>query len=405
MHQGMHHDAVKSQISKTKYKSLKASLKTNDPSKPIHKTITMELDGWMDRYIWFINGVSEHHAQPIVIEPDKRYRFIFKNLSMMHHPMHIHGHWFIVRNNHDEYDPLLHTIDMPPGATIIADVDADASGQWLFHCHFLYHMMSGMARVFQYSTLLEIVDDKYLPENIIEKTSFHNRPIVRVDAVRPIDPVLVQHPMAHEHKMSFSNNLSLGDDPFHNVQRLSYEALYGYDYNKLNIFINDAEMKKGKVESLDVDAFYWRLISQFWALKAGINYTYRPADTPYWQPGIGVEGMTSYFIDTDIRAYYDEGSFKLDIECERETQITNNFFIGTGIRAILASKTVEEHEIGDGFNQLRLMVFPFYRVKPGFNLVLEYEFEKSYEKLKSIKQQHGDSTQEHTVTFGAQFLF
>ena len=116
----------------------------------------MELFGYMDRYIWFVNGVPEYKAKPIILEPGKRYRFIFTNTSMMHHPMHIHGHWFILRKGNGAYDPLLHTIDVPPGATITADVDTDASGQWFFHCHLLYHMMSGMSRVFQYSTLIEI---------------------------------------------------------------------------------------------------------------------------------------------------------------------------------------------------------------------------------------------------------
>ena len=81
----------------TKYQSLKAAVKTNDPDKPISKVIKMELFGYMDRYIWFINGVPEYRAHPIPLEPNKRYRFIFTNPSMMRHPMHIHGHWFILR--------------------------------------------------------------------------------------------------------------------------------------------------------------------------------------------------------------------------------------------------------------------------------------------------------------------
>src|SRR3990167_1492721 len=103
---------------------------------------------WIVLFIWFINGLPEYKG--------KRYRIIFTKNSMMRHPMHIHGHWFILRNSHGVHDPLLHTIEVPPGATAVADFDADASGQWFFHCHHLYHMMSGMSRVFQYNTIIEV---------------------------------------------------------------------------------------------------------------------------------------------------------------------------------------------------------------------------------------------------------
>lgn len=395
----------KSQIAKTKYKNLKATEETNDPDKPIYKTINMELNGWMDRFIWFINGVPEHEAHPIILEPNKRYRIIFKNVSMMHHPMHIHGHWFIVRNEHGAYDPLLHTIDMPPGATIIADIDSDASGQWLFHCHLLYHMMSGMARVFQYSTLIEITKGQALPQDIIEKTQYDNRPIVRVDAVVPIDASLVKHPMAHPQGFYFANFLDVGSDPFNNVQRATFKGLYGPDYNKLELFMNDAEIQKGTVENADLDIFYWHLIDQFWAIKGGINYYYRPSDTPYFQPGVGIEGMMPYFIETDLRAYYHDGSFKLDLEFDRDTQITNNFFIKAAIRSILATKTVAEDEIGSGLNQMRFIVAPFYRIKPGLNIVMEYEHERDYGAFKDLRQAEGESTTQDTLTFGFALLF
>lgn len=394
-----------SQIAKTKYKNLKATEKTNDPDKPIYKTINMKLDGWMDRFIWFINGVPEHEAHPIILEPNKRYRIIFKNLSMMHHPMHIHGHWFIVRNEHGAYDPLLHTIDMPPGATIIADIDSDASGQWLFHCHLLYHMISGMARVFQYSTLIEVTKDQALPQNIIEQTQYHNRPIVRVDAARPINRSLVDHPMAHSKGFYFANFLDVGTDPFNNVQRATFKGLYGPDYKKLELFINDAEIQKGTVENADLDIFYWHLIDQFWAVKGGVNYYYRPSLSPYLQPGIGIEGMMPYFIETNVRAYYHDGSFKLDLEFDRDTQITNNFFIKTAIRSILATRTVSEDEIGSGLNQMRYIIAPFYRLRPGLNIVMEYEHEEDYGVLKNIRQTEDESTTQNTLTFGFSLLF
>lgn len=394
-----------SQIAKTKYRNVKALVATNDPNKPVDQTINMTLDGWMDRYIWFINGVPEHEAKPIILEENKRYRMVFKNTSMMHHPMHIHGHWFIVRSGHGAYDPLLHTIDMPPGATIIADVDTDASGQWLFHCHLLYHMMTGMSRVFQYSSLIELANCKTSPQNVVELSNYHNRPIVRVDELRPIAKAMVKHPMAHPHGFYYSNYINAGFDPFHNVQRFTFKGLYGPDYRKMELYINDAEIKKGRVENADLDIFYWHLIDQFWSVKAGVNYFYRPASTPYWQPGIGIEGLMPYFIETNARAYYHNGSFKFDLEFDRETQITNNFFLGCGIRSIIATKTLLDDEIGSGLNQMRYLLTPFYRIMPGMNVFIEYEHERDHGVLRHIKRKENESIIQNTVTLGIAILF
>lgn len=389
----------------TKYQDLTAAVETNDPSIPVKGIIKMELFGYMDRFIWFINGLPEYKAHPIMIEPNQRYRIIFTNNSMMRHPMHIHGHWFILRNGHGAFDPLLHTIEVPPGATAVADVDTDASGQWFFHCHHLYHMMAGMARVFQYCTIIDVTNGCMEPQNYSTNTAYINRPIVRVDEQIPIDESLVHHPQGHHAGFYFATLLDMGEDPFHNAQRFTYKGLYGPDYNKLELFMNDAEINQGKIDNADIDIFYWHQISQFWAVKGGANYFYRPAKTPYWQPGIGIEGLMPYFIDTDARAYYHSGSAKFDVELSRDTQITNNFFVRTGIRSILATKTVAQDEVGSGLNQMRYTLRPYYRLMPGLNIYTEYEHEQYYGAFKTIQRNEGEATREDTITFGFTVLF
>lgn len=389
----------------TKYDNVIAAVKTNNPQKPVAGIIRMELFGYMDRFIWFINGEPEHMAHPIILQPGKRYRIIFTNTSMMHHPMHIHGHWFILRKGNADYDPLLHTIDVPPGATITVDVDTDASGQWMFHCHLLYHMLAGMARTIQYSTLIEITKCQAKPQNIIKQTAYHNRPIIRVDEARPIDVSLVKHPMPHPENLWFATMLDIGVNPVTNVGKLNYKGLYGKDFNKLQLFTNDAEIKQGKIENADIDIFYWHLLDQFWAVKGGLNYFYRPAQTPYWQGGIGIEGLMPYFIDTDVRGYYYSGSAKLDIELSRDSQITNNFFIRTGIRSILATKTITRRGIGSGLNQMRYILRPYYRLMPGLNAFAELEYEEDYGAFKRIQRIAGDATSETALTFGLTVLF
>ena len=66
------------------------------------------------------------NVEQVVIREGDIVRYTFVNKTMMHHPMHIHGHWFILRNGHGTHDPKLHTIDMPTNATVTVDFDANA---------------------------------------------------------------------------------------------------------------------------------------------------------------------------------------------------------------------------------------------------------------------------------------
>ena len=69
---------------------------------------------------------------------------------MMHHPLHLHGHFFRVLNGEGARAPRKHTLDVPPMGEVTIEFFADQSGDWFFHCHILYHMMSGMSRIFHY---------------------------------------------------------------------------------------------------------------------------------------------------------------------------------------------------------------------------------------------------------------
>ena len=122
---------------------------TFDPHKPVRE-IRLTLDGDMERYVWFLNNKPLSETDHIEIKRGEVVRFIMINRTMMHHPMHLHGHFFRVVNAQGEYSPLKHTVDVAPMMTTVIEFAAEEVGDWFFHCHLLYHMESGMARVVHY---------------------------------------------------------------------------------------------------------------------------------------------------------------------------------------------------------------------------------------------------------------
>lgn len=132
------------------YGMLKSPIKTTLPEGPVRELV-FELTGNMNRYVWTINNKTVSETDRIMIKKGENIRIVIKNNSMMRHPMHLHGHFFRVLNGQGEYAPLKNVIDVMPMETDTIEFHASEEyGNWFFHCHILYHMMSGMGRIFSY---------------------------------------------------------------------------------------------------------------------------------------------------------------------------------------------------------------------------------------------------------------
>ncbi|MDQ3913301.1 MAG: multicopper oxidase family protein [Actinomycetota bacterium] len=114
------------------------------------RTHQLTLSGGMGSYQWTVNGQIYPDADPLPVREGELVRFQLRNQSMMAHPFHLHGHFFQVHNGGGE-GPYKDTVLVEPSmGTVTFDFVADNPGEWFFHCHNLYHMESGMARVVSY---------------------------------------------------------------------------------------------------------------------------------------------------------------------------------------------------------------------------------------------------------------
>ena len=114
--------------------------------KPVRK-IPLRLTGDMERYIWSFNGKTTTEESVIPVKKGEILQLELVNDTMMHHPIHLHGFFFRLINKHGARSPLKHTVDVPPMGRHTIEFEANETGDWMFHCHLLYHMMAGMSRV------------------------------------------------------------------------------------------------------------------------------------------------------------------------------------------------------------------------------------------------------------------
>jgi CopA family copper-resistance protein len=147
--QGMNMEAGTADIVSLNYTMLKAPEKTTLPEGPL-KILKFDLTGNMNRYVWTLDNKTVSESDKILIKKGENVRIILYNNSMMRHPMHLHGHDFRLLNGQGDYSPMKNIIDIMPMERDTIEFNANVYGDWFFHCHILYHMMSGMGRVFTY---------------------------------------------------------------------------------------------------------------------------------------------------------------------------------------------------------------------------------------------------------------
>lgn len=125
------------------------------PVKPVQQTLTFKLDGDdMVSYIWKINNQVWPKITPLSIQPNHRIEMIFINQTEMAHPMHLHGHVFEITKINGQSvknGALRDTVLVLPHTSVNVQFDSDNPGNWMLHCHMLYHQESGMMTIINYA--------------------------------------------------------------------------------------------------------------------------------------------------------------------------------------------------------------------------------------------------------------
>ncbi|WP_268848808.1 multicopper oxidase domain-containing protein [Flavobacterium aestivum] len=206
-----------SDITTLNYAMLKSPMKTTLPKDVPVKELRFELTGNMNRYVWSLDNKVVSETDKILIKKGENVRIVLHNGSMMRHPMHLHGHDFRLLNGQGDYAPLKNVVDIMPMETDTLEFNANVDGDWFFHCHILYHMMSGMGRIFSY--------ENQPPNPLITNPKLAQRKLFADDRMF--------HFMAEN---DFATNGNDGEAMYANTRwsigtewRLGYNDMHGYE--------------------------------------------------------------------------------------------------------------------------------------------------------------------------------
>jgi FtsP/CotA-like multicopper oxidase with cupredoxin domain len=138
--------------------SLESRLEAVTPLAPRAPDVThrVVLAGAMSPYAWSMNDEYWPNVTPLMIASGQRVAIEMQNQTMMPHPMHLHGHAFqvVAINGAPLAGAVRDTVLVPPMSSVTIAFDADNPGRWAFHCHNLYHMMTGMMTEVRYPAII-----------------------------------------------------------------------------------------------------------------------------------------------------------------------------------------------------------------------------------------------------------
>jgi manganese oxidase len=115
-----------------------------DPGSYTPKIMTM-----LDFNLWSFNSRIFPGIDPLIVRKNDKVRIRVGNLTMTNHPIHLHGHEFLVTGTDGGPTPrgtrwYEVTTDVAVGQMRQIEFLADEEGDWAFHCHKSHHTMNAM---------------------------------------------------------------------------------------------------------------------------------------------------------------------------------------------------------------------------------------------------------------------
>jgi manganese oxidase len=114
------------------------------PNNTVPNTANMEWN-WLT-----FNGACSPMTTPLIVRLGSRVRVRFVNLGMDHHPIHLHGHTFVVTGTEAGRQPQ--TLWGPANTVLVGvaqardfEFVANNPGEWMLHCHMPHHNMNAMS--------------------------------------------------------------------------------------------------------------------------------------------------------------------------------------------------------------------------------------------------------------------
>ncbi|UPL51263.1 multicopper oxidase domain-containing protein [Hymenobacter sublimis] len=244
------------------YNLLRALNPTTLDSTKQWREINLTLTGNMLRYVWSFDNKTLSQADKIPIRRGENVRMTFTNTTMMRHPLHLHGHFFRLVNAQGAYSPMKHTFDIQSMGKVTIEFDANEEQDWFFHCHILYHMMAGMARIVSYEGTPQ---NQYARTDYKELKKEDNQPYLWADLMAHSQGAFLESTLSNnrnalefEGRVNYQGNFETETHLLRYLDNRQFIAAFvGFDYRNNRTLLAEGERNtKNNRRVFDVGVYY-----------------------------------------------------------------------------------------------------------------------------------------------------
>ncbi len=181
----------------------------------------------------------------------------------------------------------------------------------------------------------------------------------------------------------------------------------GGDYNRVWVYTEGTKPYNGKLEDVDFQVLYGRLVAPFWDLQAGVRYFKPRAGAPSSNSVVfGIQGLMPYRFEVQAAAFVTErGKVSGRAELEYELLLTQRWVLQPRFATNFALQEVREQGIGRGLNDVEVGVRLRYEVMREFAPYVGASWQNRYGGAARFARERGEATDGWRLVAGVRVWF
>lgn len=181
----------------------------------------------------------------------------------------------------------------------------------------------------------------------------------------------------------------------------------GGDYNRLWYYTEGTKVYDGKLEDVDVQLLYGRLIAPFWDIQAGLRYSKPLTDGPSRSHAVlGVQGLAPYRFEVQAATFLSErGDISARAELEYELLLTQRWILQPRLAINYAIQEVKNQGIGRGLNDLELGLRLRYEIKREIAPYVGVSWQSRYGGTADFARDRGEDVNGWSLVTGLRLWF
>jgi copper resistance protein B len=208
-------------------------------------------------------------------------------------------------------------------------------------------------------------------------------------------------------QLEYTTTRYTGGNKGEDALRFNTSGWVGGDFNRVWLYTEGVKPRNGKLEDVDVQILYGRLVAPFWDLQAGLRY-YKP------RPGaparnyavLGVQGLAPYRFAVQAATFLSErGDLSARAEVEYELLLSQRWILQPRLATNIALQEVKEQGIGRGLNDVELGLRLRYEIKREFAPYVGVSWQKLYGGTAQFARDRGDESNKLRLVAGLRVWF